>query len=57
MMTGHQQELVNQMCKIIELTVNNSVMTVQNREGYLNGSWRLIMNYIRKCNGTITKED
>ena len=56
-MNEHQQELVNQMCRIIEVTVNNNEMTKHNKEWYLNTSWKLIMNYVRECNGTITKED
>lgn len=56
-MTEHQQEHINQMCRIIEVTINNNEMTKCNKEWYLNTSWKLIMNYVRECNGTITKED
>lgn len=48
-MTNDQQELTSQMCKLIELTVNRGNMRKQEREWYLNTSWKLVMDYVRKC--------
>lgn len=56
-MTLHEQELVNQMCKIVEVTVNGNEMTKHNKEWYLNTSWKIIVGYIKECNAKTTKEN
>lgn len=48
-MTDHQQEVVNQLGELINVTINRCTMTQSNKEAYLNHAWQIITKYIREC--------